>query len=91
MPNGKESGRGYRQEQIHSSIDRDSLRRIAALGGGRYFELDTEPDAVIASKIINDVRKLGRSSGGQKVFGDLYWPFLLLAALLFGLGVILRR
>ena len=82
---------GIPQEQIHSSIDRDSLRRIAALGGGRYFELDTEPDTVIASKIINDVRKLGRSSGGQKVFRDLYWPFLLLAAVLFGLGVILRR
>jgi Ca-activated chloride channel family protein len=82
---------GIPQERIHSSIDRDSLRRIAALGGGRYFELDTEPDAVIASKIINDVRKLGRSPGGQKVFGDIYWQFLLAAALFFGLGVISRR
>jgi Ca-activated chloride channel homolog len=82
---------GVPTERIHSSIDRDSLRRIAALGGGRYFELDTEPDAVIASKIINDVRKLGRSPGGQKVFGDIYWPFLLASALFFGLGVISRR
>jgi Ca-activated chloride channel homolog len=82
---------GIPKEQIHSSIDRDSLRRIAALGGGRYFELDMEPDAVIASKIIGDVRKLGRSPGGQKVFDDLYWPFLLASALFFGLGVVLRR
>jgi hypothetical protein len=56
-----------------------------------YFELDTEPDAVVASKIINDVRKLGRSPGGQKVFGDIYRPFLLASALFFGLGVISRR
>jgi hypothetical protein len=82
---------GVPKERIHSPIDRDSLRRIAALGGGRYFELDMEPDAVIASKIINDVRKLGRSPGGQKVFGDIYWWFLLVSAFFFGLGVISRR
>jgi Ca-activated chloride channel family protein len=82
---------GIPKEQIHSSIDRDSLRRIAALGGGRYFELDTEPDVVITSKIINDVRKLGSSPGGKKVFVDLYWSFLLASALFFGLGVVLRR
>ena len=82
---------GIPTERIHSSIDRDSLRHIAALGGGRYFELDTEPDVVIASKIINDVRKLGRSPGGQKVFSDIYWPFLLASALFLALGVISRR
>lgn len=82
---------GIPTERIHSPIDRDSLRRIAALGGGRYFELDTEPDAVIASKIIKDVRKLGRSPGGQKVFSDIYWRFLLASALFLGLGVISRR
>ena len=82
---------GIPTERIHSPIDRDSLRRIAALGGGRYFELDTEPDVVIASKIINDVRKPGRTPGGQKVFGDIYWWFLLAAAIFFGLGVISRR
>ena len=82
---------GIPTERIHSPIDRDSLRRIAALGGGRYFELDAEPDSVIASKIINDVRKLGRSPGGQKVFTDIYWQFLLAAALLFGLGIVSRR
>lgn len=82
---------GIPTERIHSPIDRDSLRRIASLGGGRYFELDTEPDVVIASKIINDVRKLGRSPGGQKVFGDVYWQFLLAAVLFFALGVVFRR
>ena len=82
---------GIPTERIHSPIDRDSLRRIAALGGGRYFELDTEPDAVIASKITIDVRKLGRSPGGQKVFSDIYWRFLLASALFLGLGIVLRR
>jgi Ca-activated chloride channel homolog len=81
---------GIPKERIHSAIDRDSLRRIAVLGGGRYFELDAEPDAVIASKIINDVRKLGRSPGGEKVFGDISWQFLLASALFFGLGIISR-
>ena len=78
-------------ERIHSSIDRDSLRRIASLGGGRYFELDTEPDVKIASRIIGDVRKLGRSPGGDKVYNDIYWPFLLASAIFFGIGVVLRR
>lgn len=82
---------GIPKEQIRSSIDRDSLRRIAALGGGRYFELDTEPDAVIASKIIGDIRKTGRSPGGEKMYRDMYWWFLLAAALFAGLGIILRR
>ena len=82
---------GIPTERIHSPIDRDSLRRIAELGGGRYFELDTEPDAVIASKIINDVRKLGRSPVRQKVFSDIYWRFLLASALFLGLGIVLRR
>jgi len=75
---------------IHSRIDRDSLRRIAALSGGRYFELNTEPDTVIASDIINDVRKRGQSSSVPKAFIDIYWWFLLAAALFFGFGVILR-
>jgi Ca-activated chloride channel family protein len=78
-------------ERIHSLIDRDSLRRIASLGGGRYFELDTEPDTIVASKIINDVRKLGRSPGGEKLYNDIYWPFLLTAAIFLGLGFILPR
>jgi hypothetical protein len=82
---------GIPTERIHSTIDRDSIRRIAALGGGRYFELDMEPDVVIASKIISDVRKLGRSPGGQKVFGDIYRPFLMASALFFGLGILSRR
>jgi Ca-activated chloride channel homolog len=82
---------GIPKEQIHSPIDRDSLRRIASLGGGRYFELDTEPDTAIASKIISEVRKLGRFPGGQKVFGDIYWWFLLAAAFFFGLGAMSRR
>lgn len=82
---------GIPTERIRSRIDRDSLRHIAVQGGGSYFELDTEPDAVIASKIISDVRKLGRSPGGEKVFVEIYWRFLLASALFLGLGVISHR
>jgi len=45
----------------------------------------------IASRIIGDVRKLGRSPGGDKVYNDIYWPFLLASAIFFGIGVVLRR
>lgn len=82
---------GIPTERIHSWINRYSLQNIATLGGGGYFELDTEPDAVIASKIISDVRKRGRSPGGQKVFTDIYRPFLLAAVFFFGLGIVSRH
>lgn len=82
---------GIPLERIHSSIDRDSLQRIAALGGGSYFELDADPDSVIAARIIREVRRLGSTSGGLKTFCDLYWPFLLLAAIFFALGILSYR
>ncbi len=81
---------GIPAERINSAIDRDSLRRIASLAGGRYFELDAEPDAAIASRIVADVRTL-RSSPAGPVFVDLYWQFLLASVLIFAVGVITLR
>ena len=71
-------------------LDRQSLRAIAQAGGGAYFELGAEADHVVALRIIRDVQ---RSSGGtlerREAFTDLYWPFLLAAAILFGAGALL--
>ncbi len=74
---------------IHSVLDRQSLRAIAQAGGGAYFELGAEADHVVALRIIRDAQ---RGTAGaverREVFSDLYWPFLLAAAMLFGAGVL---
>ena len=40
-----------------SRLDRASLQRIAAAGGGQYFELDRDPDRDIANTIIDAGRR----------------------------------
>ena len=40
-----------------SRLERASLQRIAAAGGGQYFELDREPDRDIANAIIDAGRR----------------------------------
>ncbi len=40
-----------------SRLDRASLQRIAAAGGGQYFELDRDPDRDIANAIIDAGRR----------------------------------
>ncbi len=77
---------------IHSVLDRQSLRAIAQAGGGAYYELGSEPDHVVALKILADVQ---RSSRGmlqrQEDFAELYWYFLLAAAALIGIGTLLLQ
>ncbi len=75
---------------VHSSIDRRSLRNIASTTGGEYFELDTEPDSLIALKIINKVtnsRLRIENNQKEKVFQELYWYCLLGVSVFLGLGV----
>ncbi len=77
---------------IHSVLDRRSLRAIAQAGGGVYFELGSEPDSVIALKIVTDVM---RSTRGilqrQEEFAELYWWLLVAAACVLGLGTLLIK
>ena len=77
---------------IHSTLDRQSLRAIAQAGGGAYFELGSEPDSVIALKIVTDVM---RSSRGmlqrQEEFTELYWWLLVTAAFVLGLATLLIK
>ena len=75
---------------IHSVLDRQSLRAIAQAGGGAYFELGAEGDHVVALRIIRDSQRAASGTlERREAFSDLYWPFLLAAAILFGAGALL--
>lgn len=75
---------------IYSVLDRSSLQEITLAARGRYFEIDREPDREIALRIIQEVR--GRSARGlQEQTVDLYWYFLMAAAVALGLAVVATR
>ena len=77
---------------IHSVLDRRSLRAIAQAGGGQYFELGSEPDHVVALRILSDVQRSARGVvQRQETFTDLYWYFLLAATLVLGAGTLLLK
>jgi Ca-activated chloride channel homolog len=75
---------------VYSRIDRESLARIAATGGGRYMELERERDVDIAVTVIDSVRKLARG-GLEEGADDVYWASLAVAALFLVLGISLVR
>ncbi len=75
---------------IHSVLDRRSLRAVAQAGGGRYFELGSEPDHVVALRILSDAQRSAR--GGverRESFTDLYWGLLAAAAAVLGAATLL--
>ena len=74
-------------EPIHSSLDRRSLRTIAAAGGGRYYELGTLSDQVLALRILSDARQFAPQTGTQEVVEELYWLLLAGAAGFIGLAI----
>ncbi|HYB96620.1 MAG TPA: vWA domain-containing protein [Vicinamibacterales bacterium] len=59
-----------------SRLERASLQRIAAAGGGQYFELDRDPDREIANAIIDAGRRQAPVSTQQGAVEELYWRFL---------------
>ena len=67
-------------------LDRNSLRAIARAGGGDYFEMGVEPDRAIASKIIASARRRAGSSQELPRREELYWQFLVAAAVVLCLG-----
>ena len=75
-------------EPIHSSLDRRSLRSIAAAGGGRYYELGTQSDQLLALEILSDARQFAPRTGVQEVVEELYWLLLATAAGFVGLGTL---
>ncbi len=73
---------------VHSSLDRPSLAAMATAGGGQYFELDRDSDRDISNQIVDAVRRRARSRTIEYGAEDLYWPLLVVAAGLVGLGVL---
>ena len=59
-----------------SRLDRASLQRIAAAGGGQYFELDRDPDRDIANAIIDAGRRQVPVTTEEGTAAELYWRFL---------------
>lgn len=59
-----------------SRLDRPSLQRIAAAGGGQYFELDRDPDRDIANLIIDAGRRQAPTTIEEGQVQELYWRFL---------------
>ena len=60
LPIVKDDETGEEGSPGRSRLDRASLQRIAAAGGGQYFELDRDPDGQIANRIIDAGRRMSR-------------------------------
>jgi len=77
-----------REPPIRAALDRASLTQIANAGGGEYMELDREGDREIANKIIDATRRRAGSRGLEAANEELYWRFLLAAAVFVTLGLL---
>ncbi|HEX2443550.1 MAG TPA: vWA domain-containing protein [Vicinamibacterales bacterium] len=75
---------------LSSVLDRDSLSVIATAGGGRYFELDREPDSAIANVIIDSTRARAPVGAIAEGTRELYRDALLGAAGFLILGIAFR-
>jgi hypothetical protein len=74
-----------------SRLDRASLQRIAAAGGGQYFELDRDPDRDIANAIIDAGRRQAPVTTETGTVEELYWRFLAGGLALASLGGLFLR
>lgn len=79
------------QPLLRSILNRAELTRIATAGGGRYYEIDRETDREIANQIIDQTRRRAGTVGIQEGTQELYWNFLLAAAVFLALGVLFLR
>jgi hypothetical protein len=70
-----------------SRLDRAGLQRVAAAGGGQYFELDRDGDRRIANSLVDAGRRMAPSLGAVQASEDLYWRFLVIAAVFPFLGL----
>lgn len=72
-------------------LDRAALQKLASAGGGQYFELDRDGDRHIANSIIDTAKRMAPSLGAQEQSEELYWRFLVAAALFPFLGMLFLR
>jgi hypothetical protein len=76
---------------LFSRLDRTGLQRIAAVGGGQYFELDRDGDRHIANALIDAAKRRAPSLGVTEQSEDLYWRFLVIAAVCTIAGLLFLR
>ena len=74
-----------------SRLDRASLQKLASAGGGQYFELDRDGDRRIATTIIDTAKRTAPSLGATEQAEELYWRFLVAAAVFPFLGMLFLR
>jgi Ca-activated chloride channel family protein len=74
-----------------SRLDRASLQKLASAGGGQYFELDRDGDRHIANTIIDTAKRMAPSLGAQEQAEELYWRFLVVAAIFPFVGMLFLR
>mgnify|MGYP001579544882 CR=1 FL=1 len=74
-----------------SRLDRPSLQRIAAAGGGQYYELDRDPDRDIANAIIDAGRRQAPTTTEEGQVQELYWRFLAAGVALAAVGAVFLR
>ncbi len=74
-----------------SRLDRPALQKIAAEGGGQYFELDRDGDRHIANALLDAGKRLAPSITISNDAEQLYWYFLSLAAVFLVSGVLFLR
>jgi Ca-activated chloride channel family protein len=88
-PNGQ--ARFDPETPTSSRLDRASLQRVAAAGGGQYFELERDGDRHIANSIIDIGRRQSPMLTTAEEAEDLYWYFLSTAGLVTALGLLFLR
>ena len=76
---------------LRSRLDRASLQRIAAAGGGQYFELDRDPDRDIANTIIDAGRRQAPVTTERGTTEELYWRCLAAGLALAGAAALFVR
>ncbi len=74
-----------------SRLERASLQRIAAAGGGQYLELDRDDERDIANPIIDTRRRQAPTTIEAGSVDELYWRFLAAAMGLAAVAVLLLR
>jgi Ca-activated chloride channel family protein len=82
---------GREESPGRSRLDRASLQRIAAAGGGQYFELGRDPDREIANAIIDAGRRLARPKVREGEYTELYWRLIASAVVLAGASLLFVR
>ena len=91
LPATSDEDGGVAASPGRSRLDRSSLQRIAAAGGGRYFELDRDPDRDIANTIIDAGRRQAPTRIEEGTVEELYWRFVAAAVAAAAIGAIFLR